>query len=501
MATAADVLQQLVANGSSWIPEKDYRSRLDGSLRAVSPYVKCGKIIYCKKFWKGQRINVFTTASMAKAENEIAENVVRLLGAKKTIYPEFMIDALIKEAETMFRISLHEQQKEAVYTAVQNSFAIITGGPGTGKTCTLNVIRYVLSKLHPDWKIAFTAPTGKAASRITESTGSTASTLHKKLGITKEKIIPCDVNEDVLIVDESSMLDTIIAAALLKSIRTGHKLLLVGDIDQLPSVGPGAVLRDLIASGVVPVARLIKTFRQAGDSFILDNSKKIRAGDTNILTADDFKIYDTNGFEETAQKMLELYLEQIKIWGIDNVVCLTPFRVKGAAGSNSMNRLIQEHVNPTSPDNPEIRSTHFAYRKNDLVMQLENRAECANGDVGKVVSIDTKRNTVTVKYVESTVTYKRSELNDQLSLAYAMSIHKSQGSEYDCVISCLCTEHGVMLRRNLFYTAVTRAKKVYLHCGDKNAMKSAIRSEESSQRITMLAEKLQYAWKNFHMRS
>lgn len=486
MSNIENALNSIIeAEGHTYVPEASLRRMMrlkpNDKITGMDSLIRAGNI---KVVAKGNNY-YFSTAEIDRFENEIADNVKRILRAKVDKVPEETIERYISEFDS--KSTLDPMQRKAILKAVNSPFFILTGGPGTGKTYTLNGIDYVLRKAL-GVSISYTAPTGKAARRIKEATGNDATTLHKKIGYYQRNAVTKYVSEDVLIVDESSMLDNEIAAATLKTIFSGNRIILVGDVDQLPSVGAGAVLRDLIASGVIPTVKLTKTFRQKGESLILDNMKNIRDGIQKLDSSKE-KAFIITRPDETrltpTDWMLYAFIHQVNRFGIDNVALLTPYRrMQYKTGAEYMNLLIQSKVNP---DNKGIKCGAVEYRLNDRVMQLENRAECANGDVGEIV--DVMPYGVTVQYVDGTVNYSNGELR-QLALAYAMSVHKSQGSEYKAVISCLLNEHKMMLQRNLLYTAVTRAKEEFSILCEDNAVRTAIANEASSKRITMLQERL-----------
>ena len=365
-------------------------------------------------------------------------------------YDEAVIDQLIDEFEEQKNNGrkLHYHQRDAVKMVCNNNFSVLTGGPGTGKTTVLSAITYCLRALDQRIKIVFTAPTGKAARRITESTGEHSSTVHKKLGIGYNSDLSSVFYEDVMFIDESSMNDTELSSILMRSIPDGRKVVFVGDVDQLPSVEPGAVLRDLIASNTVPVTMLSHTFRHDNSSKLFANICNIRNGIPQFIDGEDFHsilLPPGKGQEKLAtQQILSAYLKAIKKYGIDKVVVLVPYRKKKLC-SNSLNNQLQQIANPGKCGyqytNQSDRNVLF-FKKNDFVMQLVNRDECANGDVGQVISSSAAG--IKVKYTDATVSYTPDDLG-QLALAYSMTIHKSQGSEYQCVIMCFLEEHKIML--------------------------------------------------------
>lgn len=481
---------KLASTGNTWLlssqVEQDLK-RYGKSLSCLDPLIKDKTIQVAKK---EDGTLLLTLAQYKQAEINIVNNIYRILNAPRKTYPADYLNKLIDEIQIEKNAKLDINQRKAVIKAVNSNFMVLTGGPGTGKTFVLSFINAVHKKINPELKIDYAAPTGKAARRITESTGFFASTLHSKLKITKDNFIPERLSPfiNILNVDEVSMLDVFVMEALVKAVQTGQTLYLIGDTDQLPSVGPGAILRDLIASGCVPVAQLTKTFRQEGDSILFDNIQRIKRGETHIVAGDDFRIAAVPKGMNPKEILLWMYKKEASEWGIENTMLLTPYRQSGETCSNILNVEIQKACNPTGPG--IMKPDGMMLRKGDIVMQTENRTKCANGDVGKVVGV-VGSSGLEVKFCDTTVNYNTSNLND-LTLAYAMSIHKSQGSEAKSVVTTLLSEHAAMLQRNLVYTAVTRARCRCSGLFDPDALKKAILTEASCQRITLLKELLQY---------
>ena len=479
--------EYLSSTGSTWISQSDLvdyckRSKIPYNKDQLKLYVRSGEIV-CTLFF---RQHYYSTRKLHMLENSICKKIVALkkCGVKTPSYN--WVEEKIKEAEAFLKIKLHVEQRNAVHTAVGNVFSIITGGPGTGKTSVLIVVEFIFKSMGIE--LCYMAPTGKAAKRITESTGSKAYTMHKRMEIIDEKSIPKPLCERCIVIDESSMADMDITDKLLTAISAGCRLIWVGDIYQLPSVGAGSILRDFIGSGFIPTAQLEKTFRQLSDSNILNNIMKIKSGQMDFSVGDDFRIFKNLPATEVCDKMISIYLERVKEYGIENVALLTPYRVKGDCCSNKMNNKIQSLLNPGGAGKKQVLTKNWVLREGDIVMQLENRTECVNGDVGRITSID-ENNRVTVLYSDGEVVYKKKEL-EQLTLAYAMSVHKSQGSEYKAVVTCLLNEHKSMWQKNMPYTAVTRAKQVCDFFYDVKALTTALATEASDLRTTMLAQKL-----------
>lgn len=424
--------------------------------------------------------NGYSTLKKVKfQEEEIARFIFKLMSSFKK-YPDDLVDALIKRFEENENLYLHSQQKKAVKMIVNSGFCVLTGGPGTGKTFTIRCAISVLTKLE-NGSFTMIAPSAKAAVRMTESTNYYATTIHKKLGLNidnKKKDVKA-VAEQTVFVDECSMLGMETAYYLLKAISSNRRVIFIGDINQLPSVSPGAILRDLIDSNCVPCCMLTKTFRQEGNSVLLENIKNISKG-KSLVNGDDFRLIYANADKN---KLIDQILTQIDSailkWGLENICVLIPYRKSKnsrAIATDDINKLIQEKLNPGEGD----------FRKGDYVMQLVNRSEVANGEIGQIESID---KAIKVKYADCFVSYSLNEL-DQLTLAYAMSVHKSQGSEYSCVIMVLLDDHANLLQRNLLYTGVSRAKKECILICDKDALNISLKNASEEKRITRLKKAL-----------
>lgn len=495
--TAERVISSALSQtGSTWISLENLKAYLVQhkiSIDFINAAIVANKVIHYvdekKRSW-------LTTSYYNQLEDDIAQNIMRILYCNSsTTYEESRIRAIVHEFEQCENDGrhLHKHQIEAVIMVVNNGFSVLTGGPGTGKTTVLSAITYVLRHIEPNVKIVFTAPTGKAARRISESTGEPALTLHKKLHLgydeSKEGVT---FLEDILFVDESSMNDTYLTATLLRAVAKNRKVVFVGDVDQLPSVGAGAVLRDIILSGCVPVTHLTHTFRQDNSSTLYENICNIRNGLAEFKSGKDFNpiCLDTSVSEKEIENIiLNIYKKELAKYDCEDTIVLIPYRRKGIC-SNAINAKLQLLANPKRygyrHHNKKDDHTLF-FMENDLVMQLENRNECSNGDVGRIRSVTP--NGITVSYIDGTVHYGLNEL-DQLALAYATTIHKSQGSEYKSVIMVLLNCHETMLSRNLLYTGVTRAKEKCTVIYQQKALEMAIATIAEASRITMLKEKL-----------
>ena len=398
------------------------------------------------------------------------------------------------------RITLAEQQRQAVQMALTSKISILTGGPGTGKTSTVQAI---LRLLQSKGKMALlAAPTGRAAKRLAESTGHEAKTIHRLLEVSPGEGFKFQRNQDnplecdLLILDECSMVDLILMNNVLKAIHPASHLLLVGDADQLPSVGAGNVLRDMITSGVVPVTRLEVIFRQAADSTIIINAHRINNGEMPLFPQDkkDFYFFGKEDPDEAADLVIDIVARRIhEKFGIpvEDIQVLSPMH-RGAAGARALNEKLQAGLNPLRYDQPEYRSGSRLFRPGDRVLQLRNNydKDVFNGDVGRIEQIDLEEGEIRVNFEGRSVTYEFSDL-DELTLAYAMSVHKSQGSEYPVVVLPLLTQHYMLLQRNLLYTAITRAKKMVIVVGTRKAIAIAVKNDKIAARWTALTERLQ----------
>ncbi|MEM9776076.1 MAG: ATP-dependent RecD-like DNA helicase [Chloroflexota bacterium] len=389
---------------------------------------------------------------------------------------------------------LSEEQQRAVAIALENKVSVLTGGPGTGKTTTL---RAVLDGLDARGKTcALASPTGRAAKRLAEATGREAKTIHRLLefkpgeGWGRNESNPIDA--DMVVIDEVSMLDVVLANTLLKAVDINSHILFVGDVDQLPSVGAGDVLRDLIRSEVPAVIRLTQIFRQAQDSLIVQNAHLINQGKLPVTPkeATDFFMFVKEEPEELADLIVDLCKRRIpakfKLDPFDDVQILCPM-YNGAVGVTNINKLMQQGLNPAGKRKGEKALGGRMFREGDKVMQTVNNYDknVFNGDIGRVTGVDTVQQLITVNMEGMPVVYDFLEA-DELVHAYAISVHKSQGSEYPCVVIPVVTQHYMMLQRNLLYTAVTRAKKLVILAGTRRALGMAVKNNKVSQRHTAL---------------
>jgi exodeoxyribonuclease V alpha subunit len=437
------------------------------------------------------------------AERGTASKLRRIQTSARDRLTKFQTIAWEEAFEWLDQISplqLTNQQKLAIQTALTKKVSVLTGGPGTGKSTIMASLITLLKKF--GGSVLLAAPTGRAAKRLTETTGLEAKTIHRLLEYapTADKPFARDqanpLDADLVIIDETSMVDILLMNHLLSAIDTGSHLLLVGDVDQLPSVGPGSVLRDIISSQVIAVTRLDTIFRQAEDSYIIVNAHRINQGEMPIFARDgrDFFLFPEEESQKAADWVLELVTDRIpKKFGFQGSVeiqVLTPMH-RGSSGVSELNRRLQVGLNPPSASKFEYQHGYRILRENDRVMQIRNNYErqVFNGDLGHITSIDLENQVVVVNFDGRPVGYDFSQL-DELVHAYAISIHKSQGCEFPVVVIPLLTEHYRMLQRNLIYTAVTRARQVVVLVGSKRAIRIALDNNRIAQRNTRLSERL-----------
>nr|WP_302474554.1 ATP-dependent RecD-like DNA helicase [Roseococcus sp. MDT2-1-1] len=439
-------------------------------------------------------------ARLYRAEQGIAERL-RRLAACPLPWPEIDAAKAIPWVEARTGLSLAESQREALRLALASKVLVITGGPGVGKTTLVNSILQVIRAKAVD--VAVCAPTGRAAKRLSESTGLEARTIHRLLesdpktgGFKRDEVTPLAC--ELLVVDETSMVDVPLMRALLKALPDDAALLLVGDVDQLPSVGPGQVLSDIIGSGAVPVVRLTEVFRQAAESQVVVNAHRINRGQMPVLEAQlgsDFFFVEANEPEEGVSKLLHLVKERIPArFGLDpvrDVQILCPMN-RGGLGARALNIELQQALNP--PGEQRVERFGWTFCPGDKVMQVANNyeREVFNGDLGVITGMDMEEGELTVTFDGRQVNYGFGEL-DELVLAYATTIHKAQGSEYPAVVIPVTTQHFTMLARNLLYTGVTRGKKLVLLLGQKRALKLAVRNQAGRRRWSKLREWLSAA--------
>jgi exodeoxyribonuclease V alpha subunit len=428
------------------------------------------------------------------AETGIAKELNRLKQAESTLR-QVQVDKALEWVEEKLKLKFAPEQKTAISQSIQEKVHIITGGPGTGKSTITRAILRISEKLTD--QILMAAPTGRAAKRMTEITGKKASTIHSLLemdfqngGFKKNKENPLKC--DLLIIDEASMIDTLLFYHLMKAIPSTARVILIGDIDQLPSVGAGNVLKDLIASETLGVTRLTQIYRQAANSKIVTNAHLINKGEfPEIMGGSDFKFIEHESQEAILAEIVELITSKIpantNLNRFNDIQVLAPMK-RGMIGTENLNVVLQKVMNPSAtPLSRMGRTFHIG----DKVMQIRNDYEklVFNGDVGRILAIDLSAQTLTVSFEDKRVDYGFSEIDD-LVLAYAVSIHKYQGSECPCVIIPVHMSHFKMLHRNLLYTGITRGKKLVILVGTKQAIGMAVRNDEVKNRYTGLKETL-----------
>lgn len=444
----------------------------------------------------------------------------------------YTMDELIAQYEEASHITLDAVQKQAVKQCFESGVSIVTGGPGTGKSTIMKAVLYIQNHINSASEVTLLAPTGRAAKRLSEATGGIASTIHSAL-----HIIPDDENgangcncadtdvelsSDLVIVDEMSMTDMSVMYSLCKSVENGKRLVLVGDTEQLPSVGAGDVLHDLIRSGVIPTVKLQTIFRQSNGSSIVENASRINSGDTKLVYDKDFKFIaalndnrrtdSTNNkslyYSTAVDKVVNLYERAVDKFGIDNVVLLVPYRRRGYLSVNNLNPIIQSAINKSNLSGPCAKYGDNKFYINDRVMQTKNAKMTgengeavfvSNGEIGYVTNIYSTHNEeeqkdevhMLVEYNGQKVHYTK-ETMQSLDLAYCQTVHKAQGGEFKIVLFGLMNEHARMLKRRVLYTGVTRGKNFVCLIGEKDALSQAIANNaEDEGRITLLCERLQ----------
>jgi exodeoxyribonuclease V alpha subunit len=432
------------------------------------------------------------------SEAGIAQHLSRLLSTPRRIR-KVDVDKAIIWVQGKINLKLATKQAEAVKKAVSEKTMVITGGPGTGKTTIINAVIRIYRELGA--KILLAAPTGRASKRMSEATGYPARTIHRMLeysphkgGFQRDQDHPLEV--DVLILDETSMIDTVLMYHLLKAVPSKATVIMVGDVNQLPSVGAGSVLKDIIRSKAVPVVELTDIFRQAGRSRIVVNAHRINSGLLPELPSDraaleDFYFIEQEDPEQALKLILELVCDRIPrrfhLDPLEDIQILTPMH-KGTVGTDNLNRELQFVLNPSKETMTRGDRT---FRLKDKVMQIRNNYEkdVFNGDIGRISAIDLENQEVTVTFDGLPVPYDASDL-DEIMPAYAISVHKSQGSEYPAVIIPILAQHYMLLQRNLIYTAVTRAKKLVVMLGSQKALAMGVKNDRIMRRYTYLGERL-----------
>jgi len=486
------VLWELSNNGHTCFPEKELTVEASNILGVETARITERMEALVKDGHLVREENLVWVKPLYLAETGIARELQRLSQAQSGLR-EIKIDKALEWVQTQLKIELAQQQKAAVSAALEHKVHIITGGPGTGKSTITKAILRITEKLTD--KIVLAAPTGRAAKRMSEITHKKASTIHMLLemdfqvgGFKKNRENPLECA--LIIIDEASMIDTLLMYNLLKAIPTTARVIFIGDIDQLPSVGPGNVLKDLIASKKLGVTRLTEIFRQAAGSRIVTNAHRINSGEFPDLSSHpktDFRFIPGETPEEILKVIVELITHELpkthRFHRFLDIQVLSPMK-RGVIGIENLNVILQQRLNPSQvPLSRMGRSFHVG----DKVMQTCNNYQklVFNGDVGRITAIDLAEQMVTVAFDERLISYEFSEI-DELILAYAVSIHKYQGSECPCIIIPVHTTHFKMLHRNLLYTGITRGKKLVILVGTEKAIAIALHNDEVQKRYTGL---------------
>ena len=440
-------------------------------------------------------------ASLQRAEVGLAQSILRIASAQPHPLPRIIVEKAITWVEQRLGIQLAMGQQEAIRQACQHKLLVITGGPGVGKTTLVRSILEIFAA--KGLKCVLTAPTGRAAKRLSETTQRTAKTIHRLLEFDPatgdfKKNQQRPLTGDLFVLDEMSMVDVVLGHQFMRAVPSEACVILVGDVDQLPSVGPGSVLADLIASHVVPVVRLTEIFRQAAQSQIVTAAYAVNHGQMPQLSASeeltDFYFVEADEPEAIQDLLVRLVKERIPTrFGFDpkaDIQVLTPMN-RSLLGARNLNQVLQEAINP-GDDGPEVERFGWTFRIGDRVIQTENNynRDVFNGDLGVIEKINRIEQVLRVDFEGRPVEYDFGDL-DELSLAYVLSIHKSQGSEFPCVVIPVHTQHYLMLQKNLFYTAITRGKKLVVFVGAKKALAIAVRRADTKQRHTTLKKRLQ----------
>jgi len=502
------VLQDMCAQSHMYVPESLLVQQAARLLEVEAPAVQTalqrleqGGLVRCEPLPNSQEERGVYPPALYYHETSVARMLRRLAEQRRHALPFSPSDnweAMFRQLDREAGLVLSEAQRQAVQAALTHPLTVLTGGPGTGKTTTLRAVLRLLEG--KNCRLALVAPTGRAAKRLSEVTGYPAMTIHRLLGYTADGDFMYDERRplpaDMLIVDEASMLDVPLAYYLLRALLPETQVLFVGDADQLPPVQPGNFLRDLIDSGVAVVVRLQEIFRQAADSNIIRNAHRIHRGEMPLFPKDagDFFLFPTEEPERAAELVVELVQERIPrrfgLHPLRDIQVLCPM-YKGAAGVSNLNARLQAALNPPAPGKPERSFGIFTLRAGDKVMQLRNNyeKEVFNGDIGFVTDIDVEEQVIWVQMEDRRVPYDFGETDD-LTLAYAISVHKSQGNEYPAVVLPLLTQHYMMLQRNLLYTAVTRARKLVVLVGSRRAISMAVNNARPAERYSLLKERL-----------
>ncbi len=504
------VLEQTVDRGHAYAPQDDlldacreaFEVSLETGRTALDHLAEEGDLTLVAPDDAGNRAIVYPR-QLYRSEVIIAHRLTAMQSIPPAELPP-NIQPITQALPETLAITLSEQQEAILAGILTHKVAVITGGPGTGKTTLIRAVTAVMQALKR--RVLLAAPTGRAARRLFEVTGQEAATLHKALGYNLadgrfERNQDTPLETDTVIVDEASMVDVLLMAQLIRAVPVTATLILVGDVFQLPSVGPGNVLSDLIRSQTIPTFELTEIFRQAEQSPIVVNAHRVRRGLPPVVVApddpdglSDFYFIEQADPDRVVQTVVRLCQEEIprhfRLDPIRDIQVLAPMH-RGPVGTLTFNRVLQRALNSSDE---QVEALGSRFKTGDKVMHLRNnyRKEVFNGDIGLVTGIDPERERITVDYDGRAVTYDFVEL-DELSLAYAISVHKSQGSEYPAVIIPLLTQHYVMLQRNLLYTALTRGRQLVVLVGTAKAMQVALRNDRPRQRRSKLAKRLREA--------
>lgn len=494
------VLQTMTQNGHVCIPDAELVRRAAFILQAdalglhdiLKEAIEVGQL--CTADFQGT-VYVYTPEAYEE-ENYIARRI-QDMAAMKPLPMKTHVQLFLDRWQDSCHFELADKQREAVEKSLESGMTVITGGPGTGKTTVVQTIIRLAEQ--EGLRILLCAPTGRAAKRLAETTQRKAKTIHRLLipdgrqgriqvfEYNETKLLPADL----VIVDEVSMLDMEMMYHLLSALKPQCRCILVGDADQLPSVGAGAVLHDIIASGQVPVVRLDTIFRQQEGGRIVTNAHLINSGRLPVVNEDpEFRFVEIEDEAQGAEKISALYNSELLETGDKFAVQVLSPMYKNPCGVDNLNQLIQGRFNPSAEGKGELKGKNVIFRVGDKVMQKHNDYEKGvfNGDIGEIFAI--QKDMVYVRYPEQDVKYEGQEV-DEITLAYAITVHKSQGSEYHTVIMVLVNSHAIMLQRNLFYTAVTRAKRKVILVGSKRAVQTAVQNQRTSRRFTLLIPRLQ----------
>lgn len=494
------VLQTMTQNGHVCIPDTELVRRAAFILQAdalglhdiLKEAIEVGQL--CTADFQGT-VYVYTPEAYEE-ENYIARRI-QDMAAMKPLPMKTHVQLFLDRWQDSCHFELADKQREAVEKSLESGMTVITGGPGTGKTTVVQTIIRLAEQ--EGLRILLCAPTGRAAKRLAETTQRKAKTIHRLLipdgrqgriqvfEYNETKLLPADL----VIVDEVSMLDMEMMYHLLSALKPQCRCILVGDADQLPSVGAGAVLHDIIASGQVPVVRLDTIFRQQEGGRIVTNAHLINSGRLPVVNEDpEFRFVEIEDEAQGAEKISALYNSELLETGDKFAVQVLSPMYKNPCGVDNLNQLIQGRFNPPAEGKGELKGKNVIFRVGDKVMQKHNDYEKGvfNGDIGEIFAI--QKDMVYVRYPEQDVKYEGQEV-DEITLAYAITVHKSQGSEYHTVIMALVNSHAIMLQRNLFYTAVTRAKRKVILVGSKRAVQTAVQNQRTSRRFTLLIPRLQ----------